>query len=43
MGKQNEAKEIFARHREVVSQQAANLDRRAGEIQSFILNIRGVQ
>jgi Flp pilus assembly protein TadD len=43
MGKQNEAKEIFARHREVVSKHAADLDRRAGEIQSFVLKIRGVQ
>ena len=43
MGKQKEAKEIFARHREVVSKQAIDLDRRAGEIQSFVLKIRGIQ
>ena len=43
MGRQNEAREIFARHRQVVSKQAADLDRRAGEIQSFVLKIREVR
>jgi cytochrome c-type biogenesis protein CcmH/NrfG len=43
MGRQDKAKELFARHREVVSKQAADLDRRNGEIQSFVLKIREVQ
>jgi tetratricopeptide (TPR) repeat protein len=43
MGKQDEAKKVFARHREIASKQAADLDRRAGEIQSFVLKIREIQ
>lgn len=40
MGRQEDAKEIFTRHREAVSKQEAELDRREGEIQSFVLKIK---
>ena len=40
MGKQDEAKTAFARHREVLAKTEADLYHRASEIQSFVLTMR---
>jgi tetratricopeptide (TPR) repeat protein len=42
LGKQEEAQQMFDRHRVVMSRQEANLDRRSSEIQSFIVSMKGV-
>jgi tetratricopeptide (TPR) repeat protein len=42
LGKHEDAQRIFDRHREVMSRQQVSLDRRSSEIQSFIVNMRGV-
>ena len=41
LGKQEDAQKMFDRHREVMSRQEANLDRRSSEIQSFIVSMKG--
>ncbi len=41
LGKHEDAQKMFDRHREVMSKQEANLDRRSSEIQSFIVSMRG--
>lgn len=43
MGRQEDAKQAFARHRAVLAKSAAGLYHRSSEIQSFILNIRTPQ
>lgn len=43
MGKPEEAKKAFARHREVMNRAEATVYRRAGEIQSFVLKMRTAQ
>jgi tetratricopeptide (TPR) repeat protein len=42
LGKQEDAEKMFDRHRAVMSRQEASLDRRSGEIQSFIVSMKGV-
>jgi tetratricopeptide (TPR) repeat protein len=43
MGEQNEAKAMFARHRDVLAKTEANLYHRSSEIQSFVLTMRSSQ
>jgi tetratricopeptide (TPR) repeat protein len=43
MGKPEEAKKAFARHREVMTRAEAAVYRRASEIQSFVLKMRTSQ
>ena len=43
MGKPDEAKKAFARHREVMTKAEAAVYRRASEIQSFVLTMRTSQ
>jgi tetratricopeptide (TPR) repeat protein len=43
LGNQSEAKEMFARHREVLAKTEADLYRRSSEIQSFVLTMRSSQ
>lgn len=43
MGKQDDAKAIFARHREVLAKAEADLYHRSSEIQSFVLTMRNSQ
>jgi tetratricopeptide (TPR) repeat protein len=43
LGKQEDAKKMFARHREVLAKAEADTTRRFTEIQSFVLQMRGAQ
>jgi tetratricopeptide (TPR) repeat protein len=43
LGRQDDAKKIFARHREVMEKAEAGLYRRSSEIQSFVLKMRSPQ
>ncbi len=43
LGRQKEAKEMFARHREVLAKAQANLEHRTSEIQSFVLKMKGAE
>jgi tetratricopeptide (TPR) repeat protein len=43
LGRQDDAKKIFARHREVVEKTEAGLYRRSSEIQSFVLKMKSPQ
>ena len=43
LGRQKEAKEMFARHREVLAKTQANLEHRTSEIQSFVLKMKGAE
>ena len=43
MGNQNEARAMFARHRDVLAKAEANLYHRSSEIQSFVLTMRNTQ
>lgn len=43
LGNQNEAKAMFARHREVLAKSEADLYRRSSEIRSFVLTMRSSQ
>jgi tetratricopeptide (TPR) repeat protein len=43
LGRQEEAKKTFARHRDVLAKAEADMSRRFSEIQSFVLQMRSGQ